>query len=167
MRIYFKSQKRYLTDEEIENNFYFTGEIDRSYPDPHEYYDTFELVKDKKNNLRVYTFNYLTGKLNIDRRFRIEGIIVNKAACKNCGDILESKHRHNFVVCKCFAESDNLIQNYKSKKYLKDGFSWTKKYTDYVHSMHGIAIDGGLDYLSRSYYQQKDLIELSEFGERE
>ena len=24
-----------------------------------------------------------------------------KIKCKKCGDIIESKHRHDFVVCKC------------------------------------------------------------------
>jgi hypothetical protein len=27
--------------------------------------------------------------------------IVNAAKCKLCGDIIESKHRHDFVKCKC------------------------------------------------------------------
>ena len=31
----------------------------------------------------------------------MEKIIVNKAKCKLCGDIIESKHRHDFVWCKC------------------------------------------------------------------
>ncbi|UXV35699.1 hypothetical protein MUA90_04065 [Staphylococcus sp. IVB6181] len=28
-------------------------------------------------------------------------IIRNIARCKMCGDIIESKHRHDFVGCKC------------------------------------------------------------------
>lgn len=28
-------------------------------------------------------------------------IITNKAQCKICNDIIESKYRHNFVSCKC------------------------------------------------------------------
>lgn len=28
-------------------------------------------------------------------------IKVNKAQCRVCGDIIESKHRHDFVSCKC------------------------------------------------------------------
>lgn len=28
-------------------------------------------------------------------------IIVNSAACKLCGEIIESKHRHDFVSCMC------------------------------------------------------------------
>lgn len=31
----------------------------------------------------------------------MEKIVVNKAQCKLCGDIIESKHRHDFVWCKC------------------------------------------------------------------
>ena len=30
-------------------------------------------------------------------------IIRNSARCRNCGDEIESKHRHDFVVCKCGA----------------------------------------------------------------
>jgi hypothetical protein len=30
-------------------------------------------------------------------------IICNKAKCCKCGDIIESKHRHDFVSCKCGA----------------------------------------------------------------
>lgn len=26
----------------------------------------------------------------------------NKARCKNCGDVIESKYRHDFVTCSCF-----------------------------------------------------------------
>lgn len=28
-------------------------------------------------------------------------LIKNKAQCKRCKDIIESKHRHDFVTCKC------------------------------------------------------------------
>lgn len=28
-------------------------------------------------------------------------IIHNRAKCKLCGDVIESKHRHDFVSCKC------------------------------------------------------------------
>lgn len=30
-------------------------------------------------------------------------IIRNAAQCAKCGDIIESKHRHDFVSCKCGA----------------------------------------------------------------
>jgi len=32
-----------------------------------------------------------------------EVILVNKCQCAKCGDIIESKHRHDFVSCKCGA----------------------------------------------------------------
>ena len=47
--------------------------------------------------------------------------MVNKAKCRNCGDIIESKRRHDFVACSCFAH------------FLNNGG-------------HGIFIDGGQDY---------------------
>ena len=31
----------------------------------------------------------------------MEKIIVNKIRCKKCGDIIESRSQHQFVVCKC------------------------------------------------------------------
>lgn len=30
-------------------------------------------------------------------------ILCNKAQCRKCGDIIESKYRHDFVKCKCGA----------------------------------------------------------------
>lgn len=30
-----------------------------------------------------------------------EVIVSNKAQCNKCGDIIESKHRHDFVWCSC------------------------------------------------------------------
>jgi len=32
-----------------------------------------------------------------------EVVTLNKCQCKKCGDIIESKHRHDFVWCKCGA----------------------------------------------------------------
>ena len=31
----------------------------------------------------------------------MEKIIRNVIRCKNCGDIIESKYTHDFVICKC------------------------------------------------------------------
>ena len=41
-------------------------------------------------------------------------IIVNRIKCKKCGDIIESKHRHDFKWCKC-----NSIAVDGGKDYLK------------------------------------------------
>lgn len=30
-------------------------------------------------------------------------VLVNKVRCKKCRDIIESKHRHDFTLCKCKA----------------------------------------------------------------
>jgi tRNA(Ile2) C34 agmatinyltransferase TiaS len=30
-----------------------------------------------------------------------EVVVVNKAQCKLCGDVIESTHRHDFKWCKC------------------------------------------------------------------
>lgn len=34
---------------------------------------------------------------------RDKKLIRNRAQCSNCGDVIESKHRHDFVWCKCKA----------------------------------------------------------------
>lgn len=41
-------------------------------------------------------------------------ILTNKAMCRVCSDIIESKHRHDFVFCKCGA-----IAVDGGKEYLK------------------------------------------------
>lgn len=32
---------------------------------------------------------------------------LNKARCKNCGSVIESKYRHDWVACKCFRDIPN------------------------------------------------------------
>lgn len=44
-------------------------------------------------------------------------IIRNAARCKKCGDVIESKHRHDFVTCSCGALSVD-----GGKDYLKRAF---------------------------------------------
>lgn len=48
----------------------------------------------------------------------------NRAKCKNCGDVIESIDRHDFVTCSCFADWD-------------------------TNGGHGICVDGGQDYMRR------------------
>lgn len=31
----------------------------------------------------------------------MQKILCNRIKCKECGDIIESKNRHDFVTCKC------------------------------------------------------------------
>ena len=54
-------------------------------------------------------------------------LVVNRAQCLNCGDVLISKHRHDYVSCCCGS----------------------------------LSLDGGLDYLKRSYINAGDVLELS------
>lgn len=32
---------------------------------------------------------------------KMRKILVNAVKCKGCGDIIESKHRHDYVTCSC------------------------------------------------------------------
>lgn len=61
-------------------------------------------------------------------------IVRNMIKCNLCGDVIESKHRHDFVTCKCGSCS----------------------------------VDGGNDYLRRSFVNTKDdFTELSIFEDTE
>ena len=31
---------------------------------------------------------------------------MSKARCKSCGDVIESKHRHDWVCCSCFKNEE-------------------------------------------------------------
>jgi DNA-directed RNA polymerase subunit N (RpoN/RPB10) len=52
-------------------------------------------------------------------------IIQNKIKCNNCGDIIESKYRHDFVSCKCGRVSAD-----GGKDYLKRCFQETDDYEE-------------------------------------
>ena len=58
-------------------------------------------------------------------------IIKNAAKCLKCGDIIESKHRHDYVTCSC----------------------------------GNISVDGGTDYLRRSFQEMDSWIDLSIYEE--
>ena len=60
-------------------------------------------------------------------------IIKNAIQCNLCGEIIESKHRHDYVECKCGA----------------------------------CAVDGGQNYLRRSYKSKDCYIDLSITEEQE
>jgi hypothetical protein len=98
-------------------------------------------------------------------------ILRNRAKCLNCGNIIESKHVHNYVVCRCYVESMEAIDNFKGKKYRKKVLNhplygnWTKKFYEFVQTLHGISIDGGTDYLRRGFYNIDDFKDLSEVVE--
>lgn len=57
-------------------------------------------------------------------------IIVNKAMCKKCGDIIESTHVHDYKTCKCKA-----IAVDGGKEYCRRSFPANSKPTDYIYEM--------------------------------
>ena len=61
------------------------------------------------------------------------GIKRNRAKCRNCGDVIESTYRHEFMTCKCFSDRED---------------------------NKGIFVDGGKDYLRRGGCLE-NIIELS------
>jgi len=52
-------------------------------------------------------------------------ILRNRAKCLICGEILESKHRHDFKTCKC----GNLSVD-GGKDYIKRSVKYIDKYRD-------------------------------------
>ncbi len=48
-------------------------------------------------------------------------IISNKIKCKFCGDIIESKHRHDFETCKCGRVSVDGGHDYLRRCYQEEG----------------------------------------------
>lgn len=63
-------------------------------------------------------------------------MITNKAQCRQCNDVIESTHRHDFKSCKCGAISVD-----GGKEYLKRCF---KNYNDIIE-------------LSETYTEEVDL----------
>ena len=52
-------------------------------------------------------------------------IIHNRIRCKNCGDIIESKSRHDWVCCSCFKDSGG-----SRDREMYEDLSETRPYTD-------------------------------------
>ena len=89
----------------------------------------------------------------------------NRAKCKNCGDIIESTHQHDFVSCTCFRATSKAMDEYRDAHFIIStktstigGKSFT--YNDYDHkamyadegykalqaASHGFFLDGGKGY---------------------
>ena len=51
-------------------------------------------------------------------------IKLNRVKCRLCGDIIESKHRHDFVVCKCGSIFIDGGHDYCRYGTLKEGVSF-------------------------------------------
>lgn len=49
-------------------------------------------------------------------------IISNKAKCNKCGEIVESKHRHDFVRCSCKNLAVDGGKDYLKRMYKEYGY---------------------------------------------
>lgn len=95
----------------------------------------------------------------------------NKAKCRNCGDVVESKHRHDFVSCKCYIKSD--IKTEKAlttaRKYVKNSSSAVVSDDAWhiiacairTHYITGFSLDGGSE-CKRIVGREKDAEYLDE-----
>jgi hypothetical protein len=63
---------------------------------------------------------------DVRMRYNVGGIFENKAQCLQCEDIIESKHRHDFVTCKCGNLSVDGGSWYLSRTY-RHGFESFKE----------------------------------------
>jgi hypothetical protein len=70
---------------------------------------------------------------------------MSKAKCKNCGDVVESKTRHDWQSCSCFHETEVLVARLSERLLAAKS----------EHAMHcilqeelgrGFFIDGGSEY---------------------
>jgi hypothetical protein len=66
-KIYDIVRERYLSTEELEGQYYNTGQFDRTFPDPGEYTEEFRI-------------NLLTGKVQTDH----DNACVNLSCCTPC-----------------------------------------------------------------------------------
>lgn len=60
-----------------------------------------------------------------------EVVVVNRCQCKQCGDIIQSWHRYDFVSCKCGAISTDGGTSYirRSAKDFHDIIDLSETYT--------------------------------------
>lgn len=102
-------------------------------------------------------------------------LLVNKAQCKNCGDIIQSKNRHDFVACSCYVSTDKACEEFKLQLFkeqrIKPEFKcWSELneinkdrfFTFCKEHQRGIFIDGGTNYY-RYGGNLRDFIDLSEW----
>lgn len=85
-----------------------------------------------------------------------EKIIRNAAQCKHCGETIESKHRHDFVVHFC------TVKKVKAKEWIGEGANMHLVETDSYTWL--FALDGGKSYLRR-IGSFEDMIDVSVYSE--
>ena len=68
---------------------------------------------------------------------------MSKARCKNCGDVVESKTRHDFVTCTCFQETRATVQAMEGEN---PGATHRELVALASGIQRGFYLDGGKDY---------------------
>ncbi|WP_370684743.1 DUF7695 domain-containing protein, partial [Marinilactibacillus psychrotolerans] len=66
---------------------------------------TFKTVKEICSITGVSEASFYRRWSELMKEKKIIKILKNKARCKRCDDVIESKHSHDFVTCKCGAIS--------------------------------------------------------------
>jgi hypothetical protein len=105
----------------------------------------------------------------LNGRYRRTAVTIptkNKARCRNCKDVIESRFRHEFVSCTCYREGQALLNAYDDKHYKLESEKFTSAagkvyelprydydpmYADPVRNAiiknwRGFCLDGGSDY---------------------
>lgn len=62
-------------------------------------------------------------------------IIKNKAQCLKCGDVIESKHRHDFVWCKCQAVAVDGGKDYLKRVGELDNMKELSEFTEETYDI--------------------------------
>lgn len=57
-------------------------------------------------------------------------IISNKAKCNKCGEIIESKHRHDFVRCSCKNLAVDGGKDYLKRLFKEDDYTDLSEVTE-------------------------------------
>jgi hypothetical protein len=60
-------------------------------------------------------------------------ILTNKAKCLKCGDIIESRHRHEFVTCSCGAIFVDGGTDYLRRGYLKKDGDCFEELSEFIN----------------------------------
>ncbi len=90
------------------------------------------------------------------------GITRNSAKCLNCGDHIESTHRHDFQVCECWTTSDKWFDNWcqtHPEATEREKQIWCD------NNLLGISVDGGKHYIKRGFRGGAGIEETSEFSD--
>jgi len=122
---------------------------------------------------------WLRGNLNLNIMNGLEQIVYSTATCKKCGDVLVSRHRHDFVMCTCdnktmldggteyqrYGGADLDLVDLSNTVYLTDGFE--KCRTAPLWGTHGINGDEPYKQMSVSEMNDGHLeAVITEYGHR-